>query len=434
MSCGAQRISKWLSSAVMPCRWRCVTPIMDHMPSGRDDCLHRRLGSVYSLSNWTRGLCRSVWWSICGRWSLQLIPLSMRRLFSTKPLDCTIRKFTVPFVNAGRITRLNMTAIRECLDKAAQTTENLPGGSYECYPGNHHVAFRIHVAVRGDFFDFICAQLQDRSVHTRAEWNIDTLTEACASLYPIPDPPLLHDVVIDVPHRSLPFDDGWIGVVVHSVMASVLFSLDLHTQAKARRVCTLWHQLLSERRASRHVALDSSLLKPNELFSENYYTPDCHKIYNFSWALDKAITVETKTLSLFDNLQFTNVTIITKVLVALLTAEGIQLDYILIKDGFSHAGITNSFEHVFDIWIPDPGVHPADRDWKCLSLTKLGAVCRHLVLWNYKVQDIANNMDYVYRYDVGELPPQTLGARCREERVRQAPVTIPYFNATFRRW
>ncbi|XP_055354092.1 uncharacterized protein LOC129599794 [Paramacrobiotus metropolitanus] len=331
------------------------------------------------------------------------------------------RKFNVPFVNTGRITMLDMADICDCLDRAARTPANSSDGYY---PGNDHVAYRVYVAVSGDHLKFICAQLQDENENNRAEWNLDTLTEACTNCYPTPDLPVLHDIVIDAPQQRLTFDnDGWIADVVYSVMAYVLFSLDLHTQAEAKRVCTLWHQLLSERCASRHVAIDFSIVEPNELINDSYGTPSCHNIFNLSWGFDKALTAETKSLTLLDNLQCTDLTIVTQVFVALMNVRGIQLDYILIKDGFSHPGITSLSDHVS---VSDG--HLAEREWKCHCLTKLSTVCRRLVLQNYTVGDITDPLEYLHRYD--EVPRETLGllsARFHpQERFQKVPVTIPY--------
>ncbi|XP_055342249.1 uncharacterized protein LOC129590847 [Paramacrobiotus metropolitanus] len=246
------------------------------------------------------------------------------------------RKFTVPYGNASKIRKLDALALRDCLYKAGQApSASKPGGSVCC---NMCVAYRIYVNVTGDCLSFICAQLHDRQDTMRAEWDVHALTQAFARFYPPSDAPQFYDFMRNFAQQGLVLDhDGWIGDVVSSVMVDVLFCLDLHTQAKAKRVCALWHQILSDHHTSRHIAIDSSILKPTNL-SNSWLS--CHNVYDFSWAVYQAVTTDTRSLTLIDCLLSSNVPAVTKVLATVLSVKGIQLDYILIGDGRSYGGIT----------------------------------------------------------------------------------------------
>ncbi|XP_055354135.1 uncharacterized protein LOC129599830 [Paramacrobiotus metropolitanus] len=202
--------------------------------------------------------------------------------------------------------------------------------------------------------------------------------------------------------------------MAHSIMADVLLSLDLHTQAKTKWICTLWHQLLSDRRSSGHLIIDSSILQPKNLI---YFMLSCHNLYKFSWALDMALTTDTKSLTLLDDLQFTNLTVVKKTLVTLLTIRDIQLDYIVIKNGFSFDGVTINPDMYF---LPEPVGQHMDRLWKCSILTTLSTVCRHLVLRNFTVRDFTHYMKSRFMYS--EFPRDRVPLHCR----REMPLTIPY--------
>ncbi|XP_055349976.1 uncharacterized protein LOC129596666 [Paramacrobiotus metropolitanus] len=235
------------------------------------------------------------------------------------------RKFTVPFQNAHMNGTLNMEALRKCLYNAG--LEKYQRGP-NSVPGDERIDFRIFARIIGGNLHFICA----RHPEGRAHWNKDTLLQAYASCYPAPS--VLGDVMEDPQQKSVFDNSGWIGGMALPIMADVLISLDMHTQAKAKKVCTLWWLLLSDIRISRHVTIDSSAMVLNKLSMSM-----CDDVYSLTWGLNRAITGHTESLMVLDNVYQSNLTTITTMLVTLSAVKKIQLRYILIRNGRTREGI-----------------------------------------------------------------------------------------------
>ncbi|XP_055353246.1 uncharacterized protein LOC129599130 [Paramacrobiotus metropolitanus] len=126
-----------------------------------------------------------------------------------------------------------------------------------------------------------------------AVWDEELLATACEEYY-LPGKLLLSSDVLffeqSSTEGSVCDEDCGIFDLSLDVLAEILYSTDLHTQARLVRVCPQWWEILADHEGKRHITVDI-----------RRFIPWSHtSMYRLAWCMDHKLTRQTETVTLID--------------------------------------------------------------------------------------------------------------------------------------
>ncbi|XP_055331585.1 uncharacterized protein LOC129583688 [Paramacrobiotus metropolitanus] len=273
--------------------------------------------------------------------------------------------------------------------------------SYYCVGTHAHlnimnevaVGCRVFVRAGSDTLTFICAEMRGDVAGRSLFWNEQSLREAC-HLYFVEQQgkqggiiPVIHGVdglqLQNVNSEAMRMTD-----LFHPVLADILLHLDVTTQLRTSRVCSLWRALLREFGAHRHVIVEIPWFSATTTRNGELTTEHCYLVYKLATILEQTVSRETRTLALLDQRQ--NYDEFTQLFVCfpwkmsavkkILQSKGIRLQRIiskkgidpLIKPGSALLGLYNQQN---------------DNNYECRALSALTTVCEEILLIDYTASD-----------------------------------------------
>ncbi|XP_055343668.1 uncharacterized protein LOC129591826 [Paramacrobiotus metropolitanus] len=334
------------------------------------------------------------------------LPSHDKQCFFGRNEGLLYRKYVIRFERAPEIA--NLVAMKLYLDSAS-CIEAVGNRSRVVL----NLGCRFFVRVDDDkrTVAFICAEIHGDALRALC-WSDNSLKRACELMWKEQQAANRDGPMSILPWRNTSECNGETGDtrmsdLPHSIMTNVLLNLDVHNQARTRRVCALWHVLLTETAAYVDIIVDICSHLTDEPHDQR-----SHACLNYTYKLiilmDQIVTPHTRTLVLLNgraaDLDFeTGAPIAAKVS----KAKAMQLSTIIVKDCSSSCEIAR---------------YDRREGYTCEYLSQIAAVCDQLLVMNYSVQNVLNSGNFARDFPEHE--------RCflrSKERIKLS-VNIPHLR------
>ncbi|XP_055348823.1 uncharacterized protein LOC129595746 [Paramacrobiotus metropolitanus] len=310
------------------------------------------------------------------------------------------------------------------------------------------VSPRVFVRAGADTITFVCLELHNAATGRRMSWTEEALQKACDRYlrqHPVPV-----DGIGAVP-RQLEYDpsgecspgveelsikDLWI-----PILALILTGVDVDSQRRFSRVCTLWREMV--RIYGEHIViLDNVQMWPQRPYAHDYVIEFCSRRYTLLTMLDRAVTRKTTALVLMDDRDevlrhprwFIGLEEKMKTVTTVLDIKRIRLSLIVVRyKAVMTADAGGQFLVIEAESDDNEAVNIADDQYTVRAVSAVMGVCDQLVLINYPASQsiICSTWRRMSSRTDEDLLPDSLSTGSRVATANDVGVTIPFLR--FRR-